>query len=1422
MRQSSRIFLQAATIALLGFSPLLNDAHAKARYGDEMNAWCSSNNRVPATPYAPNAYFSGDNGCRLCHTTGSTGSWTQESNDARRSGNYGIFCTGVANQEPQGQILQPSGNVTIASGATVDFSGGGSDPDGDLPLTYHWDFDDGRTSGNKNPSIAFTNTTLSPQTYTVRLTVTDSKGLADSSPDTVNVTVNPANRAPVAADDTATTDQDVAATINVLANDSDVDGSLDPSTVTIGTSPGHGSTSVDPATGRVTYTPNPNFNGGDSFTYSVKDDDGEPSNAATVTVTVNRVNILPVANDDSATTDEDVPVTIDVLANDNDVDGNLDAATVQVASPPSHGSASVDSATGRVTYTPTANFSGPDGFTYTVKDNDGASSNTANVAITVNSINDLPVAQDDSATTNEDVAVTIDVLANDNDVDGNLDAATVQIATSPANGQATVDPATGQVTYTPAADYAGSDSFTYTVNDNDGASSNTATVNVTIIQQTDPPVAHDDSATTDEDGSVVIAVLTNDNDPDGTLDPATVAIGSSPANGQATVDPATGDVTYTPAADFNGSDSFTYTVKDDDGAVSNAATVTVTIIAVNDIPVAMDDGATTDQDVPVTIDVLANDNDVEGPLDPETVQVATAPGNGSAMVDSATGQVTYRPAADFFGEDTFTYTVKDGDGAVSSAATVSVTVSRVNRSPVAQDDGATTDEDVPVTIDVLANDEDTDGNLDPTTVTITTSPALGSATIDPATGQVTYQPEPNRSSSDSFTYTVEDDDGAVSNAATVTVAINAVNDLPVALDDTATTDQEVPVTIDVLANDSDVEGTLDPGSVLIATLPSHGSATVDPATGQVTYQPAADFFGEDSFLYSVSDGQDTATATVTVTVVPAPVAACADVDGDMFSVAGGVCGPVDCDDADPLVNTGAHEVCDDNVDNDCDGLYDGQDDECIPDDLKTACQALFHGPCRFSDDPGQGIPLSIGEAKWESGDGGKLVVKGRGAPGGATVEVANADTGEVVVTTVASSGGEWEIEEKGVGPGPCVVQAGVGGAFGDAVAVRNAPANCVGSVNAPPVADDDTATTQVGEAVTIDVLGNDDDPNGDPLTVVMVSQPAHGTATANSPVVYAPADGYTGEDSFTYTISDGSGGMATATVTVTITGSPVDIARAVWRVDRQRFVVRGENAPVGATVTVLNSATGAFVGTAIVGDDGKWRFRENNPSSVPCSVQAGIGGVFGDAKQVRNAPADCVDAGGTPGDHAPVIRGSDWRGYESALRVSGGYDYTPGTTVTVVNANTGAIIGTTTARDDGEFRFKAEGLQADEVPCRVKVEVGGLDSNVVDVEDAPAECDGNDAGTPGGTPLTINEAKWESGDGGKLVAKGKNAPGRATVQIANGTTGEVLATTVASGGGEWEIEKKGVGTAPCSIKAGVGGAFGGAVPVRNAPSSCIE
>jgi hypothetical protein len=388
----------------------------------------------------------------------------------------------------------------------------------------------------------------------------------------------------------------------------------------------------------------------------------------------------PVAVDDNTTT-AGLPVIITVTANDTaTLPAVIDPATVLLGRGASNGAAVVN-ADGTINYTPNAGFVGVDTFTYTVKDTNvpPGQSNPATVFVTVTPVigNTPPVAGNDSAIT-AGVLVNINVIANDTDADGTIDPASVVIQQNAFNGTTAVN-VTGTVDYTPNPGFVGSDSFTYTVKDNAAGESNIATVVVTVAATGNiPPLALDDTATT-ASVLVTIPVAANDSDPDGTVDPTSVAIQRTPFAGTA-VAVGDGTVNYTPITGFVGVDSFTYTVRDNLGSGSNVATVTVNVNPPPNVaPVAANDGPfSTTPGTAIQINALANDTDADGALVPSSLAIvagSTLPaGSGTAVVNAATGVVTFAPAVGFAGVTTFRYTVADNLGAVSNQATVTVTV----------------------------------------------------------------------------------------------------------------------------------------------------------------------------------------------------------------------------------------------------------------------------------------------------------------------------------------------------------------------------------------------------------------------------------------------------------------------------------------------------------------------------------------------------------------------------------------------------------------------------------------------------------------------------------------------------------------------------------------------------------------------------
>lgn len=560
-----------------------------------------------------------------------------------------------------------------------------------------------------------------------------------------------------------------------------------------------------------------------------------------------------------------------------------------------------------------------DSFTYRVTDGVNPVSEPVRVEIIYTGENAVPVAMDDSFSVEEDsIGNIFTVLDNDTDPDA-LPLSLRVINNGPGNGIANIRNGV-LIDYQPAAGFSGTDSFTYTVVDSGGLTA-TAAVVVNVLTVNDPPEANNDSVSTLENTPVEVAVLTNDTDPEG--DALTITQIGTPANGSVT-DNGNGVILYTPATDFFGTDLFEYTVSDDNGG-SAVGIVSIVVTSVNAAPTANSDNADTSENESVVVNVLANDTDTDA-TDILVITEVTEPANGTATVEN--GSVTYQPDAGYSGSDSFEYTVSDGNGGTDSAL-VTVFVASVNVDPIATDDSATTTENTAITVFVLANDSDPNG--DSLTLELATLPARGTATTN--ANAIEYQPLAGESGVDSFTYRLLDGNGG-SDIGNVTVTIvqnpnspdetptpgeddpvvviddppveevdvpteendtpnddgnpptdeiapaveddgaseeidtseDPVNNSPIAEDDFVSTPSNRPLSINILSNDIDQDG--DALQVSILTPAINGFTNVR-GNGTIQYRPGNGFVGIDSFVYSIADGKGGSdTAIVTVTVLP--------------------------------------------------------------------------------------------------------------------------------------------------------------------------------------------------------------------------------------------------------------------------------------------------------------------------------------------------------------------------------------------------------------------------------------------------------------------------------------------------------------------------------------------------------------------------
>ncbi|MDX6199719.1 MAG: large repetitive protein [Actinomycetota bacterium] len=779
--------------------------------------------------------------------------------------------------------------------------------------------------------------------------------------------------------------------------------------------------------------------------------------------------------------------------------------------------------------------------TATLTASNAASASTGpTAAVTVNS---PPSAAADSAATARTTAVSVGVLANDTDPDANT--LSISAVGVPSSGTAIIDPSDAtRIRYTPPAGFSGPATFSYTISDGFGGTS-TATVTVTVANAA--PAAVDDSVTAAPSGATPVSVLTNDTDADG--DGLTVTGVGAAAHGTTAVT-GPGEVSYTPASGYAGSDAFTYSISDGHGGT---ATATVNVTVPNTPPTAGDDSAATLVGAAVTVPVLANDTD-PNPAQTLTSGAATAPAHGTAVVNP-NGTITYTPTAGYVGPDGFDYTVSDGFG--TDVGHVSVTVSA--GAPVAVDDSSTTGTNTPVPVAVLTNDV----SPLPLTVTGLTAPVVtpplgppsgvsaGSTTLN-ADGTVTYTPTAGFTGIATFTYRVTD---GSQTSAPATVTVTVTNAAPVAVADTYAGTRAAAQPIDVLANDSDANS--DPLTISgVSGVTAGASVTVSPSgpggRDEVLYTPPTGFVGADSFSYTVSDGRGgTASATVTVTVADAAPVAVDD------SASPAAAGPVTLT---VLAN-----------DTDADGDTLSVTATTVPANGTAAINpggSITYTPAAgFTGSDGFDYTVSDGHGKTASGH--VTVVTPNTAPT-AVDDSGTTFVGQPVVVAVLANDADPNplqtlVVSAVTAPAHGAATAGPGGAItytptpsyrgadGFDYTITDGAAGFaiahvgITVIDRAPVALDDTATTPSAAAVTIPVLGNDTDPDGDVLAVTpgsVTAPTAAGGASAGTTVLnpdgtitYTPAAGFAGSATFSYAVTDGTK-SAVATVTVTVAAAP--------------------------------------------------------------------------------------------------------------------------------------------------------------------------------------------------------------------------------------------------------------------------------------------
>ncbi|MCS0005374.1 tandem-95 repeat protein [Vibrio parahaemolyticus] len=925
--------------------------------------------------------------------------------------------------------------------------------------------------GNSNVLVSIENgiATISPTadwngSETLTFTATDPSG--ESISQTVNFTVAPV--ADIVADK-ATVVEDTPTIIKVLGNDTfEGDGKV----VSLDTNngPANGTVSVNPD-GSVTYTPNDNYHGADSFTYIVTS--GGVSESTTVSVDVTPVNDAPVAKDDIATTQEDTAVTIDVLPNDTDVDG--DKLSIESASVPK-GQGTVEVVDGKLVFTPAENFNGDAEITYTVTD--GALTDQATVNVTVNAVNDTPVVESSIAdqTLAEDFTpYTIDLNTAFSDVD-NVDGELTFSVSGNSNIQVAI--VNGIATFTPTADWNGSEALTFTATDPSGESVS-QTVNFTVAPVADIVA---DSARVVEDTPTIIKVLGNDTF-EGDDKVVSLDTNNGPANGTVSVNP-DGSVTYTPNDNYVGKDTFTYIVTS--GGVSESTTVEVNVTPVNDAPVAKDDIATTQEDTAVTIDVLPNDTDVDG--DKLSIQSASVP-EAQGKVEIVDGKLVFTPAENFNGHAEIIYTVTDGE--LTDEAKVTVTVNPVNDAPTIKVDAVESITEDAVNTDTVVATltvRDTDTPEDQLTVSLENNSngyfvlvgnevKLTQAGVDAVNNDELNLKDLTISASvsDGVNPTASDSDSLI---------VNRVNDAPTV--ENAIADQVLSEDFDAYTIDLN-EVFKDSDSSLEFSVSGNNSIQISIVNGVATINPTADWNGKETITFTAKDPSgESVSQTVDFTVAPV-----VDIKADSTNVV---------EDTPTIINVLGNDT------------FEGTD--------KVVSLDTNNGPAN-----------------------GTVSVN----PDGSVTYTPNDNyVGKDTFTYVVTSGGVSE---------------------STTVEVNVTP------VNDAPVAKDDIATTQEDTAVTIDVLPNDTDVDGDKLSIQSASVPeAQGKVEiVDGKLVFTPAENFNGHAEIIYTVTDG---QLTDEAKVTVTVNPVNDAPTI-KVDAVESITEDavSTDTVVATLTVRDTDT---------------------------------------------------------------------------------------------------------------------------------------------------------------------------------------------------------------------------------------------------------
>ena len=767
--------------------------------------------------------------------------------------------------------------VTTAEDTLVSITLRGSDADGDA-LTFTIVEGSGPGHGTLSgtaPDMIYTPAENYTGSDSFTFTVTD--GSATSAPATVTITVTAVNDAPTADDQNIETSEDTVLPITLTGSDVDGDSLI----YTIVDNPVSGTLSSLNSP-ELTYTPNENYTGGDSFTFIVTDTENADSAPATVTITVNAHNDPPTGLDDdyyNLNEGEIFSATAPgILGNDADPDG--DPLRAYRLSNVTHGSLTLNE-NGSFTYNHDGSQTAEDSFTYRVYDG-MAYSDPCSVNLHIHTINDAPVAVKDAYSIEAGQGLNENVLANDWDEEGQ--SLTAELVSNVSYGTLDFYP-NGSFTYTDNGTGT-ADSFTYYISDGQ-LNSAIVTVTITILPANQPPTAFNDTYEVEKGltlSTPAPGVLINDSDPES--DSLSAVIIGYPVHGNLTLN-SNGSFDYAHDGSDTAADSFTYKVHDGKLDSNNVATVTLTIIPVNQVPTANDDEYTVAEGATITRGapgILGNDSDPEA--QPLTAKLVSDTVYGDLTL-YANGSFTYVHGGGENPADQFTYSVSDGDKDSIDTATVTFSITPVNDPPEAKDDTYELDHGTSYAIEapgVLNNDIDPD-SATLTVSDIVTDVAHGTLAWN-ADGSFTYThiPDGSDATSDAFTYRVSDGSLDSETIAVVTLTIRPQNMAPTAVNDSYGTAEGGSLDIDtangILFNDTDGDG--DGFTASVVDNVTCGTLNLN-ADGSFTYTHDGSESTQDTFTYRACDDLECGnTATVTIAVTPvndAPV-----VENDSYTV----------------------------------------------------------------------------------------------------------------------------------------------------------------------------------------------------------------------------------------------------------------------------------------------------------------------------------------------------------------------------------------------------------------------------------------------------------------------------------------------------------------------------------------------------------